>query len=217
MYSNILYLDDICTLNDILKCFDIDNLRSIEIKLIVRSMFEVFDRNSFSREQDDFLTRQLDKINEKLEFIHFIQQIRVAHSATERNMGHDLSEIKAMFFEFKQALSKREQVFINNYKIDVNGLNPNLYQKIFDILNRDRFLSSSLSDGSLLKDTILQDGQAIAGYQESDMQDRVTLLKAKCRIEMIKIQFAEDNYADCIKMIEESITLFRNSSSNVDL
>lgn len=69
-------------------------------------------------------------------------------------MGHDLNEIKCLFFDFKQALSKREQVFINNYKIDVNGLNPNLYQKIFDILNRDRFINGSLSDGSLLKDAM---------------------------------------------------------------
>ena len=34
---------------------------------------------------------------------------------------------------------------------------------------------------------------------------------------MIKIQFAEDNYADCIAMIKESLTLFRNSSSSIDL
>ena len=102
-------------------------------------------------------------------------------------MSHDFRSIVNLFNEFKQHLSKLEQVFINNYKIDVNGLNPNLYQKIFDILNRDRFISATLTDGPI---TMLPDGDngnQIKGYQNSDMQDRVTLLKAKCRIEMIKI------------------------------
>ena len=101
-------------------------------------------------------------------------------------MHHELLEIMGLFREFKQALSKLEHIFINSYKIDVNGLNPNLYQKIFDTLNRDRF-----QEKNLLHDADIFDTNAkIDGYQKSGVQDQVTLLKAKCRIEMIKIQFA---------------------------
>ena len=79
LYSNVFYLDDICTLNDILQCFDIEKLQVIHIKVIIKQMFQVFERNSYTSDRDEYLTQQQDTINEKLEFIDFIQQIKVAN------------------------------------------------------------------------------------------------------------------------------------------